>query len=98
MMTKNPFATIKVRPANRTKVAKGGYSRMNNTKNLVYTTWNYKYHMLPLHSNHLVKVVSFRQVKDSACAVLASTAFVSTNARLLGSKLPKTLRTIESMR
>lgn len=92
MMTKNPFATIKVRPANRTKVAKGGYSRMNNTK------WNYKYHMLPLHSNHLVKVFSFRQVKDSACAVLASTAFVSTNARLLGSKLPKTLRTIKSMR
>lgn len=48
--------------------------------------------------NQFVWYVSFRQVKDSACAVLASTAFVSTNARLLGSKLPKTLRTIESMR
>ena len=47
MRTKRtPFAIIKMRSANCTKVAKGGHSRMNDTKSLSHTSWNCKYHIV----------------------------------------------------
>ena len=47
MRTKRtPFAIIKMRSANCTKVAKGGHSKMNGVKSLSHTSWNCKYHIV----------------------------------------------------